>query len=307
MPRVVFLQLDCGGRLEHVVSDLAADGSGWDQPEEGDAAGTVVLYGPAGEILVAEQDCEIVEPTTLEDAAAVGATTIPVAEVVGLRRWDQIVVGPSSVDGRWEWATIDGLLDGGDGGDSTIRLLAPLRYAYADGDAVGSRALAIEFDAADVGSVLRKCRAEWRYLQGGLERRESTIVHCSRYAPRYALSESEVETVIPSALRKIGPHQRLGLILRQVWERTVLPTIARLMPPGGLASGEAADELLLAAVARQICEAAREFDAADRWAAQYEQLLGGLPDAITDIDEDGVQSTTEGPRSRRAPRMLRAG
>ena len=103
----------------------------------------------------------------------------------------------------------------------------------------------------------------------------------------------------------LGPGQRLDLVIRREWERRVLPSIARIMPPGALVSGEAADELLLAAVCQRLTNAARDDDAADRWGARYETLLGGLGDTLTDFDEDGVVDPLEKPRSPRAPRLMR--
>jgi len=300
MPRVVFLQVDCGGRAEHVVTDVAGDGTGWDDG----TTPTVVLYGSGGSTeIVAEQNATVVAPTELEAAEATKSQSISVSDSTGLRRWDQIVIGPSSRNGRWEWGIIDGIVTGLN--SDTLYLLAPLQHDYAKGDAVGARTLAVEFTAEQITAVRRHCRLEWKYIQAGLARRESTVVHLSRYCPRYALSDAELEAVVPTALRKIGPHQRLTLIIRQVWERKVLPSIARLMPPGGLVSGEAADELLLAAVAHQVCEAARDNDQADRWAEAYDGLLGGLQDSITDLDESGYQSSIEKPRSRRSVRALR--
>ena len=310
MPRVQFLQVDVGGHVEHVVTDLGSDGAGFDAATLVPvyAGPTVELKGSDGSEVVASQLATVVAPTKLLAAVAAGATQITVPTTTGLKRFDQIVIGPSSDEGRWEWAMIDGLKASTVGPPAvagTLFLLAPLRYAYGVNDVVGTRTLAVDFEDDEITEVQRNCRLIWTYQRSGVTIVENTVVHLSRYAPRYSLSDAEVEAVVPTALRMLGPHQRLTLIIRQVWERRVLPSIARLMNPGGLVTGEAADELLLAAVAQQINEAAGKPEQADRWRETYDGLLGGLQDTITDLDEDGEQATTEKPRSRNVARLNR--
>jgi len=307
VPRVTFLQVGCGGGVEHTISDLRPDGSAWDDIDEDDedTIPTCTLYGEGGAgTIAAARPCAIPPATELSDACEEQALVLVVESAEGLERWQEIVVGPGH-DGRWEWAVIDGIEIGGDDEDDTIHLLAPLRYAYAEGTPVGSRTLRASFSSDEITRVLRDCRLEWRYRRDERTPVDHTIVHLSRYAPRYALSAAEVNDAEPKAIRMLGPGQRLDLVIRREWERRVLPSIARIMPPGALVSGEAADELLLAAVCQRLTNAARDDDAADRWGARYETLLGGLGDTLTDFDEDGVVDPLEKPRSPRAPRLMR--
>jgi len=311
MPRVAFLQVGAGGSVEHTIADLAPDGSAWDTIDEDDddTVPTVTLYGEGGAgVLVASQLCGYVMPTALSAASAAGGTTLEVDDVSGLSRWGEIVVGPGA-DGRWEWAILDGVTPGDPlvipPVPGTLHLLSPLRYAYADGSAVGSRTLTATYTDAQITQVLRGCRLEWAYQRGGKTRVENTIVHLSKYAPRYSLTAAEVMDSEPKAERMLGPGQRLDLMIRRTWDRRVLPSIARIMPPGALVSGEAADELLLAAVCQQLTNAARDTEAADRWGERYETLFGSLKDTLTDINEDGEVAATERPRNPRAPRLMR--
>ena len=298
MPRVHFVQLDLGGTVEHRMVDVPADGARWDATP----APTVQLYSDSGGELLSSPATATEGPsTTLSADAAAGATSVSVASTTGIDRFDEMLVGPSS-DGRWEWITVMGA------GGGQVHLAAPLEHSYSSGDVVKSHTLTYTIAASDAASVARGCRAEWRYEVGGVERRESTVYHVSRYAPRMSLTAAGLAQEYPRALRQVASHQDLDLLIRRVWEGHVLPAIGRIYAPGAMVSGELAEQALIAAVKTTLAEEAKDLDAAEIYRDQYRahmDEIASLMVGLVDTDEDGVRDDDETPRGALTPIIMR--
>ena len=296
MSDVAFIQLDLGGVLRHTMTDLPANGARWDAS----TTPTIQLYRPGGgAILSAPASTTTTSTTTLSSSAAAGATSLTVGSTAGIDRWADLVVGPSSSTGRWEWITVAAAAG------QTITLAAPLTYAYPSGTVVKSHEMTYTVASTACSSIERGCRAEWRYEVNDVPRRESTIYHVSRYAPRLALSAAELIQEYPRAARQIASHQDLDLMIRRIWSRTVLPTIHRIYPPGAVMAGSEAEQALAAAVKVALCEEAKDAESAEIYREQFRNAIDEIARYAVDLDESGDVGDSEIPRSTRAIRVLR--
>jgi len=260
----------------------------------------VVLYNDAGGAILASTASTTKGPTTtLSGAAAAEATQLTVSSSASFTRWVDLVVGPSSSTGKWEWCTVAGV------GTNTIYLAAPLANAYPTGTAVKSHEITYSVPKTACATVARNCRAEWRYYVDGIERRESTIYHVSEYAPRLSLTAAELIQVYPRAIRQVASHQALDLMIRRMWHRQVLPAIGRMYAPGAIVSGEVAEQALVSLVKAVLCEEARDYESALIHREQYTGHLNEISQSMIDLNEDGVQTDAEQPRSLNSIRVLR--
>jgi len=302
--RVQFVQKDNGGILAHYMVDVPHDGSRWSSTP----APSVTLYDSGGGELVASTLASTGPSTRVSSGVSSGAAAIPLTSASGFERFEEYKIGPNN-KGQWEWFTVDAVSTGG------LGILGTLKNAYEVSTLVQSHRLSYRVSSGVLDTVARNCRAEWRYTAKGpppavapIVREDSSIFHVAYYAPRYNLTESEVLQELPYARQLIDNDQRIDLIMRRLWERRVLPDIARMMEPGALVSGEQADELLLIAfqrwaILRKPGEAANE--RAEMLAAEYSQALESLRDTLVDLDESGGTDETETPRGPSTPRILR--
>lgn len=294
MGKVAFVQLSVGGQIDHVMADLPHDGGRWDTS----TTPAVVIYDSSGGELIASTAASTGPTTRLSTSTAAGVSTLPITSTSGWQRFEDVVIGPN-IHGQWEWVTIVGV-------KTTALTIAPrTQYAYSTSDVVKSHRLFYAVAATTAAEVDRLRRAEWRYVVDGVERRESTEFHVSRYAPRLSLTAAAFLQEYPRGQRMIASHQDLDLLIRRVWFGRVLPDIARMIPPGAVASGAAIEAALIERVKAHLSEEAKDHDSADRYLETYKAELDGLRASLVDTDEDGSVDDTEIMPSVRTPRISR--
>lgn len=294
MSYIAFVQLSTGGLLEHRMVELPHDGDRWSSTP----APAVYLYDGDGVVLLSGALASTGTSTSTSAGASSGATTLGLASLTGVERFEEYVVGPNA-SGSWERVTV--LAAGG----GQVSLSAKLANAYPAGSRFLSHRMTYQVSSSTAASVSRNCRAEWRYSVDGIARRESTIFHISRYAPRCPLTSELFFQEFPRGRNMIASGQHMEILIRQTWRGIVLPEIGHLFAPGALASGEAARPLLAAKLKQILCELARDFEAADVYQERWRAELELLRDSVIDLDEDGEQTDTERPQSPLVARMQR--
>lgn len=282
MSLVAFVQLSAGGVIEHTMADVPQDGDRWSSSP----APAVWLYNDTGGLMLSGATATEGPSTSTSEGVSAGATDIPLVDLTGVERFAEYSIGPSAT-GSWERVTTIAA------GGGQVTVAAPIRNAYAAGVAFRSHRLTYQVSSSTANSVMRNCRAEWRYTVDGVQRRESTIFHVSRYAPRCPLTSETFFAEYPRGRNMIASSQHMEILIKEMWRGVVLPEIGRLFHPGALASGEAARPLLAAKLKQILCETARDFQAADIYQERWRAELELLRDTIVDLDEDGEQTEIE--------------
>lgn len=291
---VSFLQKSLGGKLTHTVADLGATGGRWDST----TAPTVVLYSKSGGVIVSTRTCDLGPSTTLSAAAAASQKSLTIATTAGLVRWNDYVIGPN-ISGQWEWVTIDAVAT------TAVSVVDDLKYAYSSGDTFKSHDMSVTLTAGDITSVYRDCYAAWAYKVGGISRKDHTIFHVSLYAPRLSLTPADVVREYPRLHQILASQQKIGLLIKRIWETRLLPDLGRIVPPGALVSGEAANEALLYRVVRHIMLQARDIEVAETYDDMYKDAIDRLRSSLIDPDESGGVGDDETVRGVRTPRIRR--
>jgi hypothetical protein len=290
-----FLQTDLGGSLYHVMRELPSDGSRWDASP----APAVTLRTKDGGSLRASTAAELGPTTSVVSTALAGTTLIGIGVTTALRRWEEYVAGPNAA-GEWERVRLDAV------GSGYVKTLDPLVYSYSAGNTFKSCRLSTQVTAGDVATVEWLCFAEWRYAVDGQVRKVSTPFNVSRYAPRLNITALDVVQFDPAARQQVGSDQKIDLILRDLWERHVLPDVAKLLgSPGAMVTAEAVDAALLYKFEEYVYRQSRNTERADKYAELYVNQLEEVSQGIVDIDQSGGQSDDELPPSPRSRRMVR--
>jgi hypothetical protein len=291
---VSFLQESLGGKLTHTVVDLGATGGRWDST----TAPTATFHGKGGGIIVSTRTCDLGPSTTLGAAAAASQKSLTIATTTDLVRWNNYVVGPN-ISGQWEWVTIDAIAT------TAVSVVDDLQYAYSSGDTFKSHDMSVTFTSADITSIYRDCYAAWSYNVDGISRKDHTLFHVSLYAPRLSLSAADVVQEYPRAHQIISSQQKIGLLIKNIWESRLLPDLGRIVSPGALVSGETANEALLYRVVRHIMLQSRDFDGAELYDDMYKDAIDRLRSGLIDPDESGGVGDDETVRGVRTPRVRR--
>lgn len=290
-----FLQKDLGGSLWHVMRDLPADGARWDDTP----APAVTLYSRDGGTIRASTAVSVGPLTTVASSVAAGTTVIGIGTTTALRRWEEYVIGPNAAK-EWERCKLDAV------GGSYVKTLDPLVYSYSAGNEFKSHRLSTQVTTGNCGTVELNCWAEWSYAVDGQTSKVSTPFNISRYAPRLNITALDVVQFDPAARDQIGPDQKIDLILRDIWERHVLPDVAKLLgSPGAMVTSESVDAALLYRFEEHVYRQGRNTERADKYAELYAKQLEEVSSGIVDIDQSGGQDDDEIPPSPRSRRMVR--
>lgn len=290
-----FLQLDKGGSLSHEMRDVPSDGARWDASP----APTVTLYTRTGETIRALTTVSLGPTTTLASDVAADAKAIGIGTTSSLRRWEEYVIGPNA-SGEWERVRLDSI------GPTWVKALDPLVYAYSSGNTFKSHRMSTVVSTTHTATVEFYCYADWAYTVDGLARRTATDFCVSRYAPRLNITALDAVQFDPAARDQIGSNQKIDLVLRDLWERHVLPDVAkRLGSPGAMVSSERVDAAMLYRFAEHLYRQGRNTERADKYAELYTNQLEEIALGVVDLDEDGGQSADEVPASPRVCVMLR--
>ena len=291
--KVAFAQKDAGGILWHTMVDTPSDGDRWST-----SAPTVRLLTATGGVMQSSVSTAVGPSMTLASTIDAAGTSVVLSTVTGITRWSEYVIGPNA-SGQWEWVTVDGI------GTSSVSLVEGTTYAYSTGHAFKSHDLSYTVTSSIAASLASNCRAEWTYYVDAVKRVENTIFHVSLYSPRIPLTSAEFVQEYPRAKRVIGSNQRVGILLRRLWERHVLADISRVFRPGAMVSGEAAERALVAKAKEYIENEAKNYEAADRYVEEYTAALDIIKESLVDLDESGGVDDDEVVRSIRTPRILR--
>jgi hypothetical protein len=292
---IEFVQLSLGGVIHHNMVDVPHDGDRWaDSP-----APTVRLLNRDGTQLLASTAATVDASRSLTSTATAKSRTIPMTSTTGLKRWEEYVVGPNAT-GQWEWVTLDAI------GSTSVTTLDPLVNTYSTGHGIKSHTMSYQVSTTTAAAVAQNCFAQWRYTVDSIERQEHTVFSISRYCPRLSLTPAEVIQHEPRALKQIGSDQKIGLILKRMFENRVLPDVAKILgSPGALVSGEAVDEAVLLKFQEIVSRKAKDYEGAHEYANLYVHQLDEIRLSVTDLDESGGQDVDEVPRSMRTPRIMR--
>ena len=278
----------------HTVADVGQTGNRWDAT----TAPTVVLHNAGGGVIVSSRTCDLGPSTTLGAAAAAEQKSLTVATTASLVRWDTYKIGPN-INGQWEWVTVDGIAT------TAVVLVDELTYSYSSGDALQSHDMSVTLSAGDITSVYRDCYAAWSYEVDGIGRKDHTTFHVSLYAPRLALTAADVTQEYPRTATVIAEPQRVDLLIRRIWSKRVLVDVGKLFAPGGLVSGETANEALLYRVVMHVAQQARDFEVAEVYDDLYKSALDALRATVVDPDESGGVDEAEHVPGVRTPRLRR--
>jgi hypothetical protein len=290
-----FLQQNLGGILSHTMKDLPPDGARWDASP----APSVVLYTKTGGELRASTAVSLGPTTTVASDTSAGDKVVGIGATTTLLRWEEYVIGPNAA-GEWERCKVDSVAS------NYVKTLNPLVYAYSAGNTFKSHRLSTAVSAGDVGQVNWNCWAEWRYSVDGQLRRESSEFYVSRYAPRLTVTALDVVQWDPAARDQVGSDQKIDLVLRDVWQRFVLPDITKILgSPGSVVSGEAVEQAVLYRFQEYMYRQGRNTERADKYAELYVNQLEEVTLGVVDLDESGGQSDDEIPPGLRSREMLR--
>ena len=290
-----FVQLDLGGVLVHTMVDVPHDGTRW----AASPAPTVTLYHRGGGVLRDSATASTGPSLYVTSTAAADGRTIVCTTTTGLERWEQCYIR-STATGHWETVTVDKFTS------TTVTILDPLRYSYSTGDYLESHRMTTTLSESDAGNVELNCWAQWAYTVDGVKRKESTVFHISRYAPRLSLTAAEAMQAEPRLRDMLGSDQRIELLLRRIWHKVILPDVSKMIgSPGGMVSGEAIEEAVLLKLQEYVLRKSNQFEAAAHYKELYSSQLDEMRLSVIDMDEDGGQARDETPRGARTPRVMR--
>jgi hypothetical protein len=232
-------------------------------------------------------------------AVTAGTTLIGIGTTTALRRWQKYTLGPNYA-GQWERVRLDAI------GPTWVKALDPVVYSYSSGNTFQSCRMSTQVTTGDCGTVEMNAFAAWRYAVGGQVRKTYTTFNISRYSPVLNITALDVVQFDPAARDQVGSDQKIDLILKDQWERHVLPDVAKLLgSPGAMVSAEAVDAAVLYKFEEYVYRQARNTERADKYAELYVHQLEEVTQGVVDIDQSGGQSDDEiapSPRSRRTVR-----
>jgi hypothetical protein len=292
---IQFVQKDYGGTIYHDVVD--SEPARWDASP----TPTVTIYAATGGELVASQSATEGASTTLAAAVSAGASTLTVASATGLSVGDTLMLGANS-GGQYEWITVDSV----NSSTKAIGTRDVLQYAYTTGDALKSHRLSVTLTAAEAGGVYENARAEWDYKVSTQQRTETTLFHITPWNPRMTLRDQDILIRNPRCINQLGTRQRLGQLIKEVWERDVLEELGVMFKPGGLVAGDAVKKYHLDLVLAQIAVMAQNFEAHEAYVAEARNSLRRvMSQTLVDTDADGNIDSNDRRVSMRCGRIGR--
>jgi hypothetical protein len=207
---------------------------------------------------------------------------LTVASATGLSVNDILMLGPNS-GGQYEWVTVDSV-------NSSTKALTTrdnLQYDYATSDVLKSHRLSVTLTAAQAASTYANARAEWDYKVSTQQRTETTTFHITRWNPRLTLRDQDILKRNPRALEYLGTRQRLGQLIKEVWN-DALEEIGEMFNPGGVVAGSVLQTYHMRLVLAEIADQAEDYEAQDRHIAKASAALQrALSQTIADTDNDG--------------------
>ena len=270
--RHTFVTKGLGGTLTHYLSRSIDSGN----------TPTVTLLQSSGATIVASQNATKGPSTTLDGAAAAGATTVPVAATTSINVGDRLWL--INTAGQSEEVVVASVTAG-----ASFTTRNKLKYTYASGDTVASRKVSVAITAEQATTVLKNCQARWAYESGSQAYAEQSTFHISYFSPTCGVTEATILRYDPRVVNYIDASQDLQDIIDEVFYDVVLGRVALLMTPGSLISGSVLDNATKYKVLAELYAMNRKYEDFDKFTelfnAEMEQVFSG---DNFDPDQDGA-------------------
>lgn len=286
---VQFVQVGKGGTITYHAPTR------WDATP----APTVTLYGPEGGELVASGNATLGPTTTLDGAAAAGATTVPLTATTGVVVGEQYKI--TNATGEHEWVTVEAISSG-----VSVTVRDPLRYTYASTDVFCSTKLSVAMSSTQAAAPYRNCYARWVYSVGAQSQIDTSIFHVTRWAARLTLTSQDILRREPRAIDLLGSRQDIDELIQDIWENEILEELAQSCDPGALLSGETLRMATLYRVIAEMYLHSQDAEHSDALMAMYravwERVLHTAP---IDVDQSGSVSSDDIVRPAWTGRLFR--
>lgn len=199
-----------------------------DLPRRPSAAGTFVVYAPAGGVVQSSTAATLDSvDTTLSGAAAQGATSVSVTSATGITAGRRYLLGGAEADGG-EVVLVRSV------SGTTITLARALQYARASGTAFASARVSFAVGASAAAAIGRGYRVEYTWPAGDAQQVEVVPFDVTRFTPSSSLTTDDLRSLDAQIGKKVSSGVWLPDVIERTWEM-ILRRVAQKAAPGGFA------------------------------------------------------------------------